>query len=90
MCQQTQRVSSLDDREHLELAVLPDQVGDGGMAGLVGGDPPALVLRVLDRLLEADLLGELGLLHVGPVEGGRSAPKRPHEGLVEQVLDHHG
>ena len=68
-------VLALDDGQHLELAALAHQPGHGGVAGLVGGDGPALGLGVLDRLGQTDLLGHLGLLEVVP-RRGRSAPRR--------------
>ena len=86
----SERVLALDDRQHLELAVLADQVCDGRVTGLVGGDGAPLVLGVLDRLLQADLLGHLRLLDVVPVERVGAAAQRPDQCLVEQVLDHDG
>src|SRR3982750_2730153 len=50
-------IASLDDRQHLELAAGADEMGDGCVPGLVGGDTAPLLERVLDRLLQADLLG---------------------------------
>ena len=90
MGEQPERVLALDDRQHLELAVLADQVCDGRVTGLVGGDGAPLVLGVLDRLLQADLLGHLRLLDVVPVERVGAAAQRPDQCLVEQVLDHDG
>ncbi len=66
-----ERVLALDDGEHLELAALAHQPGHRGVAGLVGGDGPALGLGVLDRLGQPDLLGHLGVLEVVPREAGR-------------------
>jgi hypothetical protein len=52
-------------------------------------DRELLLRRVLDRLLEADFLCHLRLLHVVPVHRVAPAAQRPHQRLVEQVLDHH-
>ncbi len=87
--QHPESVLALDDRQHLELAVLAHQVGHGGVPGLVGGDAPALLVGVLHRLAQADLLGDLGLLDVVPVQRRRPPAQGPHQGLVEEVLDHH-
>ena len=74
--QEPEGVPALDDRQDLEIAVA-DQVGDDGVAAFVGGDPALLAVGVLHRLLEADLLGELGLLHVGPGHGRHARPAAP-------------
>ena len=87
--EQAERVAALDDRQHLELAVVTDEVRDDRVAGLVGRDRALLVLGVLDRLLEPDLLGQLRLLDVVPVHGVAAVAQRPHQRLVEEVLDHH-
>ena len=87
--QQPERVTTLDDREHLELAILPDEVRDRRVTSLVGCNRAPLFVGVLDRLLQTDLLGHLRLLNVGPVHGHASVAQRPHEALVEDVLDHH-
>jgi hypothetical protein len=87
--QQAEGVLALDDREDLELAALAHQPGDGGVARFVGGDNAPFGLGVLHRLGQADLLGHLGLLQVGPVEAVGPPAQRPHEGFVEEVLDHH-
>ena len=63
--EQAERVAALDDRQHLELAVLADEVRDDRVTGLVRRDRALLLVRVLDRLLEPDLLGHLRLLDVG-------------------------
>ena len=60
------------------------------MPGLVGRDRALLFLGVLDGLLETDLLGHLRLLHVVPVHRRAAVAQRPHERLVEEVLDHDG
>ena len=80
---------ALDDRQHFELAVLPDEVRDGRVPRLVGRDRALLFFGVFDRLLQTDLLGHLRLLDVGPLHRRAPVAQRPHERLVEEVLDHH-
>ena len=59
------------------------------MTRLVGRDGLAILFGVDDRLLQADLLGELRLQHV--VEFMLRRPSRSAtSSLVEEVLDHHG
>ena len=87
--EQAQRVAALDDREHLEPALRRDQPGDGGVAGLVRRDQALLFVGVLDRLAEADLLGEPGPLDVAHAHRAAAATQRVDQRLVEQVLDHH-
>ena len=87
--QQTQRTAALDDREHLEAAVLAHEVRDGGMAGLVRRDGLAIGVGVDDRLLHADLLVELRLHHVVEVHLAAAFAQRHQERLVEEVFDHH-
>ena len=89
MCEQAECVTPLDDREHLELAVLADEVSNNRVARLVRRDDALLFVGVLDRLLQADLLGHFRLLDVAPVHGVAPVTQRPHERFVEQVLDHH-
>ncbi len=77
--EQAERVAALDDRQHFELAVLPDEVRHRCVTGLVRRDRAPLVVGVLDGLLQTDLLGHLRLLHVRPVHrdlGRRAAPTR--------------
>src|SRR6185369_14565429 len=62
--EQPERHPPLDDREHLEPSALAEEVGDGGVPRLVGGDRDAVGLGVGDGLLEAQLLGQLGLMYV--------------------------
>ena len=40
---------AFDDGKHLESTTFADQVGHGGMAGLVNRNGPLLVCRVVDR-----------------------------------------
>jgi len=84
-----QGVLALDDREHLEPAPDPGQVGGHGVPGLVGGHHLLLQRGVGDRLLHADLLRQLGLADVGPAHAVAARPQGPDQRLVEQVLDHH-
>ena len=88
--EQPQRRPALDDREHLEPAVLPDEVGDRRVTRLVGGDGLAILLGVDDRLLQADLLGELRLEHVVEIHVAPAFAQRDQQPLIEEVLDHHG
>ena len=62
--EQPERVATLDDRQHLQSPALAQEVGDGRVAGLVRRDGGTVVVGVHDRLLDADLLGELRLVHV--------------------------
>ena len=55
----------------------------------MGGDGAPLRLGVLDRLGQTDLLGHLGVLKVVPGQAVRAPSQRPHQGLVEQMFDHH-
>ena len=55
----------------------PDQVGDHRVPGLVGRDDPLLVLGVLDRVREPDLLGELRRLEIGPLHRLAPVAQRP-------------
>ena len=87
--QETERGASFDDRKDFEVAFGGDQPGGGGVARLVGGDGHPLALRVGHGLGQAQLGGHLGLLHVVPIEAVGSPPERPHQRLVEEVLEHH-
>jgi hypothetical protein len=87
--EETERLAALDDREDLHAPGGPQEVRRGGMAGLVGGDGPPLLVRVHDGLLQPDLLGQLGLVHVRDRHRVPSASQRGQERLVEEVLDHH-
>ena len=93
----TERVAALDDREHLELAngleiaVLPSaQVGDRRVTGLVRRDPKSF----LGRCRSSDD-GDRALRSSSPAadrarRARRRPAQRPHERLVEEMLDHHG
>ena len=86
--EQAERAAPTDDRQHFELAADTHEVRHGRVPGLVGRDDALLVLGVLDRVREADLLGELGRLDVGPIHRVATVAQRPHQRLVEEVLDH--
>jgi hypothetical protein len=84
--QQAERVAALDDGEDVELAGLAHEVGDGGVPGLVGGHPVALV-RGVDRLVgDAELDQHLGLGHVGHRHGRATVGQRDDQRLVHQPL----
>ena len=84
--QQPERVAALDDGEHVELPGLADEVGDGRVACLVGGDPGALVGRVDGLVGHAELDQHLGLADVGHGHGGAAVGQRDDERLVHQAL----
>src|SRR5439155_22748605 len=87
---QAERLAALDDGQDLQAPLGAQQeMGGGGVAGLVRGHGPAVLLRVHDLLLQADLLGQLGVVHVGHVHLPAAVPQRHQQGLVEEVLDGH-
>ncbi len=81
---------SLDDRQHLEPAVLAHEVGDGRVPGLVRRHRFTILVGVDDRLLQPDLLIELRLDHIVEVHLAPSFAQRDEQTFVEEMLDHHG
>jgi len=81
--QQPERVSALHDGEHVELAARADEVGNRGVAGLVSGDTPLLVRRVVGRIGHAELGGQLGFGDVGALHGRTPSGEGHDERLVE-------
>ena len=81
--EQPERAAALDDRQHLEPAPLAQEVGDGRVARLVRRHRLAVGVRVDDRLLQADLLGELRLHHVVEVHLLAPVAERDEQRLVE-------
>ena len=45
-------------------------------------------IGVSDGLGQAEFLGHAGLLDVGPVHRGPTAPQRPDQRFVQKVLEH--
>ena len=58
------------------------------MTGLVRGDGDAVGLRVDDRLLEPQLLGQLGLVDVVRIHLTPAVAEGHEQRLVEEVLEH--
>jgi hypothetical protein len=82
-----QRGPPLDDRQHLQASVVPRDRPRRRARPRGWRRPPAP--RCTDRLLEPDLLGELGLVHVVHVHAASARRAARQQRLVEQVLDHH-
>ena len=88
--EQAERVAALDDRQHLELAVVADEVRDDRVAGLVGRDRAASprsvystgCLRPISSVIFACWTSCQSI-------ASRAVAQRPHQRLVEEVLDHH-
>ena len=59
------------------------------MAGFVRRHGEPLFRRIRDRVLEPELFGQLRLLEITLVQRVCAAAQRPHQRLVEEVLDHH-
>src|SRR5258708_20352834 len=72
------------------LLIASTEERDGRVAGLVRRDREPLTVCVRRGVTEPELFGELCLLEGVFVEARPTPTQRPHQRLVEEVLDHHG
>ena len=87
--EQTERVAALDDRQHLELAVLADEVRDGRVARPRGSRSCASRPRCTRPAASDRSPRSSSPAGRRASPSRRAVAQRPHERLVEEVLDHH-